>query len=185
MPGPELVGVVASPGVACGFTEVLEVASGPFGVVLVVAGDGLGALLELSPSRPVAFLEVRRRASGVGLVAQGHDRPVDVLDQLGGSLVTLGAAAGDVARRDDLLRGGGRFRIAAHGEEENREGGHDDLRCGPPPSGYDTSDQLPATHGDKVSEGAPGWLVSQSLVRAEVSTNYVERQFENSGQAPN
>ena len=80
---------------------------------------------------------------------------------------------------------GGQFCIAAYGEEEDREGGHDDLRCGPPPSGYDTSDQLPATHGDKVSEGAPGWLVSQSLVRAEVSTNYVERQFENSGQAPN
>jgi hypothetical protein len=37
---------------------------------------------------------------------------VDALEQLCGSLVALGAALGDVARRDDL-RGGGWFRIAA------------------------------------------------------------------------
>src|ERR687898_360814 len=108
MPGPELVGVVALLGVACGLTEVLEVASCPFGVVLVVAGDRLGALLEAPPRRPVAFLEVLSRAPGVSLIAQGQDRPVDTLDQLCGSLVLLGAALGDVARRDDL--GGGRFR---------------------------------------------------------------------------
>ena len=46
VPGPELVRVVASPGVARGFTEVFEVASGTFGKVLVVAGDRLGAPLE-------------------------------------------------------------------------------------------------------------------------------------------
>jgi hypothetical protein len=87
VPGPELVGVVTPLGVTCGLTEVLEVASGPLGEVLVVAGDRLGALLEPPPRRPVAFLEVRRRASGVSLIAQGQDRPVDTLDQLGGSLV--------------------------------------------------------------------------------------------------
>jgi hypothetical protein len=65
VPGPELVGVVALLGVACGLTEVLEVASGPFGEVLVVTGDRPGALLEPSPRRPVAFLEVRRRTSAV------------------------------------------------------------------------------------------------------------------------
>jgi len=87
VPGPQLVGVVASLRVACGLTGVLEVASGTFGKVLVVAGDGLGAPLEPPPRRPVAFLEVHRRASGVSLIAQGQDRPVDTLDQLGGSLV--------------------------------------------------------------------------------------------------
>jgi hypothetical protein len=56
VPRPELVGV-ALLGVACGLTEVLEVASGTFGVVLVVAGDRLGALLEATPRRLVAFLE--------------------------------------------------------------------------------------------------------------------------------
>jgi len=153
VPGPELVGVVSSLGVACGLTEVLKVASGPFGVVLVVAGDGLGAPLEPSPRRPVAFLEVRGRAPRVGLIAQGKDRPIYALDQLCGSLVAFGAAAGDVARRDDLLRGGGRFRIAAHGDEEDCDGGHDDSRGGPPPpSGSYTSDQLTVSHEDKVSE---------------------------------
>src|SRR5918993_2340278 len=78
VPGPELVEVVALLGVACGLTEVLEVASGPFGEVLVVTGDRPGALLEPSPRRPVAFLEVRRRASGVRRIAQGQDRPIDV-----------------------------------------------------------------------------------------------------------
>ena len=53
----------------------------------MVAGDRLGAPLEPPPRRPVAFLEVHRRASGVSLIAQGQDRPVDTLDQLGGSLV--------------------------------------------------------------------------------------------------
>ena len=150
MPGPELEGVVTPLGVACGLTEVLEVASGPFCVVLVVAGNRLGALLEAPPRRPVAFLEVRRRASGVSLIAQSQDRPVDTLDQLGGSLVALGAAAGDVAGRDDL-RGGGRFRVAAPGDEEYCDDGQDDSFRGPPTSS-DASDQLPVTHGYKVSE---------------------------------
>src|ERR671911_1715817 len=107
MPGPELVGVVAPLGVACGLTEVLEVASCPFGVVLVVAGDRLGAPLEPPPRRLVAFLEVRRRASRVSLVTQSQDRPVDALDQFGGSLVALGAATGNVTRRDDSAEGAG------------------------------------------------------------------------------
>src|SRR5215208_3949018 len=106
MPGPELVGVVASLGVACGLTEVLEVASRPFGVILVVAGDRLGAPLEPPARRTAAFLEVRRRASRVSLVTQSQDRPVGALDQFGGSLVALGAATGNVSLRDDL-RGGG------------------------------------------------------------------------------
>src|SRR5919107_5445130 len=131
MPGPELVGVVAPLGVAYGLTEVLEVASCPFGVVLVVAGYRLGASLEPPPRRPVAFLEVRRRASGVSLVTQGQDRPVDALDQFGGSLVALCAATGNVARRDDL-RGGSRFRIAANGDEEDCNGSHDNHRRYPP-----------------------------------------------------
>ena len=36
--------------------------------------------------------------------------------------------------------------------EEDRDGGYDEPRRGPP-RGCDTSDQLPATDGDKVSEG--------------------------------
>ena len=51
-------------GVARGLPEVLEVASGPLGVVLVVAGDWPGALLEPPPRRPVAFLEVRHEPLG-------------------------------------------------------------------------------------------------------------------------
>src|SRR5918998_3906035 len=147
MPGPELVGVVAPLGVACGLTEVLEVASCPFGVVLVVAGDRLGAPLEPPPRRTVAFLEVRRRASGVSLITQSQDRPFGALDQFGGRLVGLGAAAGDVARCDDL-RGGSWFRIAAPSDEGDRDGSHHHSRRGPP-----SSDQPPLTHEDKVSEG--------------------------------
>src|SRR5215207_5038972 len=80
VPGPELVGVVSSLGVACGLTEVLKVASGPFGVVLVVAGDGLGAPLEPSPRRLVAFLEVRGRAPRLGPIPQDQARPIYALD---------------------------------------------------------------------------------------------------------
>jgi hypothetical protein len=140
VPGAELKGVVAPLGIACGLTEVLEVGSGPFGVVLVVAGDRLGALLEAPPRRSVAFLEVRLRACGVSLIAQGQNRPFDTLDQLGGSLVALGAAAGDVASRDDLC-GGGWARIAAPGDKEDCDGGQDDS-CRGPPTSSDASNQL-------------------------------------------
>ncbi len=159
VPAPQVVGVVTLIGVSCSLPEVLEVACCPFGFVLVIAWDGLGALLEAPPRRPVAFLKVRLRALGVGLIAQSENRPVDTSDQLSGSLVALGVAIGDVARGDDQLPGGGRFRFAAHGQEEDcEEGGRDEPRRGPPLRGSDASDQLPVIHGDKVSEGAPGWL---------------------------
>src|SRR5215213_10362843 len=90
VPPAQVVGVVALIGVSGGLAEVVVVGLGPFSVVLVVAGDGLGALLEAAPRRPVASLEVRRRAPGVGLVAQGEDRPVDATDELGSGLVALG-----------------------------------------------------------------------------------------------
>jgi hypothetical protein len=54
VPACQLVGVVALIGVSCGLPEVVEVASCPFGFVLVVPRDGSGALLELSPGRLVA-----------------------------------------------------------------------------------------------------------------------------------
>ena len=100
VPAPQVVGVVTLIGVSCSLPEVLEVACCPFGFVLVIAWDGLGALLEAPPRRPVAFLKVRLRALGVGLIAQSENRPVDTLDQLSGSLVALGVAIGDVARGD-------------------------------------------------------------------------------------
>src|SRR5215207_5750131 len=55
VPGPQIVGVVSLIGVACSLPEVVEVASCPLGFVLVVAGDGFGALLKLSPGRIVAL----------------------------------------------------------------------------------------------------------------------------------
>ncbi len=170
MPGPEIVGVVAPFGVACGLTEVLEVASGPFGVVLVVAGDRPGAPLEPPSRRPVAFLEVRRRASGVSLIAQGQDRPVDTLDQLGGSLVALGAATGDVAGRDDL-RGGGRFRIAAPGDEKNCYGGQDDS-CRGPPAGSDDSDHCWLPMGIRYPRDLCMAMIPITCPSREAPTNY-------------
>jgi hypothetical protein len=99
VPAPQVVGVVTFIGVSCSLPEVLEVACCPFGFVLVIAWDGLGALLEAPPRRPVAFLKVRLRALGVGLIAQSENRPVDTLDQLSGSLVALGVAIGDASSR--------------------------------------------------------------------------------------
>jgi hypothetical protein len=46
-----------------------------------------------------------------------------------------------------------------------------------PPTGSDAYDYLPVTHGAQVTEGAPGWQGSQSLVRAEVSTHCVDGVF--------
>src|SRR5919107_4516186 len=87
VPAPQVIGVVTLIGVSCSLTEVLEVACCPFGFVLVVAWDGLGALLEAPPGGVVALLEVRLRALGVGLIAQSENCPVDTLDHLGGSLI--------------------------------------------------------------------------------------------------
>lgn len=95
----------------------------------------------------------------VDQVQASLDRP-----DLGARFTSL--FGGVLARRDDYrgvgdLRGGCQLRIAAHDEEgEDRDGGHYDPRCGPPLTGCDTSDQLPATHGDKVTEGASRWLGS-------------------------
>src|SRR5918994_4199024 len=93
VPGPKVVGVVALIGVSCGLPEVVEVSSCPFGFVLVVPRDGSGALLELSPGRLVALLEVLGRSVRVGVVAQGEHRgTVGGTDELGGSLVTCAGA---------------------------------------------------------------------------------------------
>ena len=92
MPSPQLVGVVALIRVPGGLAEIVEVALGFLRVVLVVAGDGLGTVLEAAPGGLVALLEVLRRALGVGRVAQGEDRAaVDATDELGGRLVALPA----------------------------------------------------------------------------------------------
>ena len=153
VPTPQVIGVVALIGVACGLSEVIEVGSCPFGFIFMVARDGLGVLLEVPPRRSVTFLEVRLRALGVGFIAQSENRPVDALDQIGGSLVAFGVTIGDVSRGDNHLRRGGRFRFAAHGEKEDCDGSYDEPRRGPPPCGSDASDQLAVTHGGKVSKG--------------------------------
>src|SRR5215213_7981900 len=46
VPASQVVGVVTFVGIASCSPEVVEVASGPFGAVLVVAGAGPGAILE-------------------------------------------------------------------------------------------------------------------------------------------
>src|SRR5919107_2763505 len=107
VPGSQVVGVVvALIGVSCSLPEVVEVACCPFGFVLVVAWDGLSALLELSPTRLVAFLKVLSRALRVGLVAQGEDRgTLHTTDEPCGFLVALPGAVSYVARRDDDIPG--------------------------------------------------------------------------------
>src|SRR5687768_14953097 len=111
VPGSQVVGVVALIGVSGRLPEAVEVASSPFGFVVVVSGGGPGAVLEQSPGRIVALVEVFGRPVRVGVVAEGEHRVLDALDQLGGCIVKLVVAAGDVARRDDhrsvgYLRGG-------------------------------------------------------------------------------
>src|SRR5918995_6309035 len=104
VPGPKVVGVVALIGVSCGLPEVVEVASCPFGVVLVISGAGPGARLELAPGRVIALGKVFGRPLWVGVVAQGEDRALDALDESGGCFVALLGAVGDVARRYDHRR---------------------------------------------------------------------------------
>src|SRR5919112_342413 len=53
VPAPQVVGVVTLIRVSGGITEVVEVASGPFGFVFVVSKGGPSALFELSPGRLV------------------------------------------------------------------------------------------------------------------------------------
>ena len=66
----------------------MEVPRCPRGVVVVVAGDGLGAILEPAPGGVVALLEVLSRPVWVGLVAQGEYRAVAyITDEPGRRLV--------------------------------------------------------------------------------------------------
>src|SRR5215213_9132612 len=158
VPAPQVVGVVALIGVSGSITEVVEVASGPFGFVLVVSRDGLGALLELSPARLVALPEVLGRPIWVGVVAQGEDRALDATDEPGGCLVALTGAVGYVARCDDDLprrRSRGPFRGAAKGEEYRQEGNDDHRRAS---TDSEASERLPGLHGDKVAQGDSGSL---------------------------
>src|ERR671912_303690 len=152
VPAPQVVGVVALIGVSCSLPKVVEVASCPFGFVLVVAWDRLGALLEPSPARLVAFLKVLGRSVWVGLVAQGEHRgTVDATDEPGGCLVAVAGAVGDVASRDDDIPGRrlrGLLRSAAKGQEYRQEGHDDHCRAS---TGSETSYRLPGSHRDKVA----------------------------------
>src|SRR2546423_8312960 len=87
----EVVGVPSGGLVVRGYAEVLEV-SGRVRValgVLVVAGGGVCALLELAPRRRVALAVVGDSAVGVGIVAQREHGARDGVDDGGGALRML------------------------------------------------------------------------------------------------
>src|SRR5207253_10624159 len=72
VPATEVVAVPSGGLVVRGHAEVMEV-SGPVRVafgVLVVARDGIRALLESAPRRSVALAVIRERAVGISVVAE-------------------------------------------------------------------------------------------------------------------
>src|SRR3989304_929111 len=61
VPGPKVVAVVALAGVASGGAEVIEVAGGTKGVVIVVAGHRARTVLAGAPGRGIAVGELHGR----------------------------------------------------------------------------------------------------------------------------
>jgi len=101
-----------------GLAKVVEVAARAGGAVFVVAGRGVGAVLEAAPGRAVAGDEILQAGAPVDVVAQGQHRGVGVggqfaFDQPAGfkgarpARVGIGAV-GDVARRVDGKYGSAR-----------------------------------------------------------------------------
>jgi len=74
----------------------------------MVAQGRLCAVLEWSPSRVIAILEIRRGSFFVGQIARGKYRAWNLLNQLGGGLRAFEMlASGDVAganQRESLIR---------------------------------------------------------------------------------
>src|SRR5439155_25201334 len=95
MPGADVVAVPAAPRRPGRGPEVLVVGRGLRGVVVVVAGDGVGPVLERPPGRVVALRIVAGAPVGVGVIADGGHGAGGLPDQLGG--VLSGVAAVDVA----------------------------------------------------------------------------------------
>src|SRR5215217_6198008 len=115
VPGPSIVGVVAS-GPPRTPSEVIEVGFRPRGVIVVVAGGGLGPVVVLPPGGVVAVPELAPRALALHVVPQGEDRPRYPAQQPGRGAVVRLRAAGDVARAHErhCCRG---LRGPRHGRE--------------------------------------------------------------------
>src|SRR5215218_2692743 len=87
VPLAEVVAVVAFAWIAGGTSEVVEVSPRSCLHIVVIAGDGFGAVFLLAPGGLVTVGEVCRRSSRVGVITQGEDRAVYVGDQLCRSVV--------------------------------------------------------------------------------------------------
>src|SRR2546430_13503173 len=116
MPAAEVVAIPSGGLVVRGYAEVMEV-SGPVRValgVLVVAGGGVCALLELAPGRGIALRVVGHSACGIRVVAEREHGARDGVDDRGGPLRMLEEqgrpAFPDVTRPDKDFRRAGRDR---------------------------------------------------------------------------
>src|SRR5215204_5003164 len=105
VPGPSIVGVVASAGLARTPSEVIEVGLRPGGgVVLVVARGGPRALLVFAPGGIVAVAELRAGALRVGVVAEGEYGSWCFAHKPCRFAVVLEVASGDVSCADQRCR---------------------------------------------------------------------------------
>src|SRR5215207_3995075 len=143
VPGPSIVGVVASARLPRTPSEVIEVGLRPGGgVVLVVARRGLRALLVLAPGGIVAVAELRAGALGVGTVAEVEDGSRYCAQQPCRFAVVPEVASGYVSRSDQRhrLRLAYALRCPRHGRhtcQQHRPGHRTDNNNGfphPPPS---------------------------------------------------
>src|SRR5687768_5482459 len=87
VPGPQVEAVVSLVWVAGRGPEVLEVAGGVMGVVLVVADGRPRAVLVAAPRRVIALGELLRCARLIGGIAQKDYRPLVPVEEIGGGLV--------------------------------------------------------------------------------------------------
>ena len=126
MPGAELVAVIAFTPLARGRAEVVEVAAGPTGVVLMVAGGRTGSLFVTPPRWVVAVGELPGGAIRICVVAGGKDRAGYLVEEPGGRFVAAGAAVSDITCPDqNRVRRVGRRRRGAKDLSTKRETEHD------------------------------------------------------------
>src|SRR5918998_5120864 len=118
VPGPSIVGVVASAGLSRTPSEVIEVGLRPGGFVVLVAEGGPGALLVLAPSGIVAVAELRAGTLGVDVVAEGEDGSRYSAQQPCRFAVGLEVASSDVTRADQRHRP--RLADAGHCRQHDR-----------------------------------------------------------------
>ena len=106
VPAAEVERVVRLPRSSGPLAEVGDVACRAGRAVIVISGDGVGAIAKAAPARVVAASELFGASRLIRVVPEGEDGSgIDPLDEIRRLLIAARGAGGDVAGSDDSGRG--------------------------------------------------------------------------------